>query len=74
MLIDDINGFLRGSAKFICVILLVLVAFCVGPFLAIFAVNFIAEAGGSDFYMEHEFVNYLGVFVVLCVLKAVFAR
>ena len=72
MLIDDINGILSGSAKFIGVILLVLVAFCVGPFLAIFAVNFIAEIGGSDFYIKHGFLNYLSVFVVLCVFRAMF--
>jgi len=65
MLIDDVIGFIGG-------ILLILAAFCIGPFLAIFAVNFMAEIGGSDFYIKHGFSNYFGVFVVLCVFKAVF--
>jgi len=56
MLIDDVIGFIGG-------ILLVLAAF---------AVNFMAEIGGSDFYIKHGFSNYFGVFVVLCVFKAVF--
>jgi hypothetical protein len=52
-------------AVVVAIILLVLVAACAAPALFLWAVNSMAAAGGSDFYIPHGFATYAYSWVLL---------
>jgi hypothetical protein len=74
MLKDHMSNFLKSTFAGAFVISMMVLIFCVGPFLVIVAVNFIAEIGGAEFYIEHGLLNYLIVFFVLFVFKLALGR
>ena len=74
MLKDHMSNFLKSTLAGALVISMMVLIFCVGSFLVIVAVNFIAEIGGAEFYIEHGLLNYLIVFFVLFVFKLALGR
>jgi hypothetical protein len=40
------------------IVAVIIVAFCILPFFFLWAVNSLAELGGSDFYIAHGIWNY----------------
>ena len=48
---------------------IVLIILLLSPILTIWCLNSLAEAGGSDFYIEHTVWNYWVAFVSALVLK-----
>lgn len=56
-----------GGVFLAVVVLLVLLA--VSPFLFISCINSLAEAGGSNFYIEHSFSNYVFSFVLILLVR-----
>lgn len=55
--------------KVVFIILIAIVFLAIGPFLTIWAINSLAEAGGASFYIEHNMHNYFVTFVLLAILK-----
>ena len=56
----------------LAVIVIVVVALCsIVPFILIFIMNTLASMGGSDFHIDHGFVNYLLIYVVMLCLGLV---
>ena len=48
---------------------LIIALFLIGPILIIWAINSLAEAGGSEFYIEHELWNYWVAFILLVLVR-----
>jgi hypothetical protein len=50
------------------IILLVCVIF-IAPGVCLLCVNYLAEAGGSDFHIDHTFKTYIATFGLLCLFS-----
>ena len=59
----------KKIAKFIIVCIAGILAFCIFPPIALWVINSLSAAGGSDFYIEHNLLNYTLVFIGLVGLK-----
>jgi len=57
------------SEKIILLAMLVVFLLLIGPTLMLWAVNSLAHAGGSSFYIEHNIWNYLAAFVILLLVR-----
>ncbi len=50
-------------------VIILVIILLLSPMLTIWCLNSLAEAGGSDFYIEHNLWNYWVAFVSAVVLK-----
>ena len=48
---------------------LIVLVFLIGPILILWAINSLAEAGGSKFYIDHNMWNYFVAFVLLILVR-----
>ena len=48
---------------------LVIAIICVGPMISLWVINWMAELGGSDFYIEHNLWSYCVTLVGLIIVK-----
>lgn len=49
-------------------VILIVVVICIGPALMLWAINTLAAAGGSAFYIPHGFWTYLAALVILAMV------
>jgi hypothetical protein len=64
---DDVGGILG----ILLVVVIILAAIFLMPFLVIGGTNTISEAAGSGFYIEHGILTYLAVIVVAGVIRSI---
>ena len=50
-------------------ILIVMLILCIAPMILLWAGNSLAMAGGSTFYIEHTFLNYIYTFFFIAILR-----
>ncbi len=61
-------NFIKTSFGIAGVIALVILLFCFVPMLALWALNTLAELGGSDFYIDHSLFSYFVIFIAVALL------
>lgn len=72
MLADKMNSVIKGvfgGAGLVAVGALVLALMVLAPFLAVWVVNSLAEAGGAAFRLEHTAWTYFLAFVALVLVR-----
>jgi len=62
----DLLTAVLGAGAGIAIIVLV---FLIGPILVIWTINSLAEAGGAQFYIEHNMWNYWIAFILLLLVR-----
>lgn len=61
-----------GASNTLTIVVILLAVIClllVVPFLSIWAINTLAEQGGSEFYIQHGFWSYLAVFTIMMIMR-----
>lgn len=69
---EKINDWRDMALGAIVVGVVVFLLFSVVPFLVIFSANTVAGWGGSAFNIDHGFINYLVIYIILIVTKLFF--
>jgi len=49
---------------------LIIALFLIGPILALWVINSLAESGGSSFYVEHNMRNYFTALIFLLLVRS----
>ena len=52
------------------IVILVCALLCLAPLIFLWAINTLAEAGGSSFYIPHGVFNYAVALVLICIFKS----
>lgn len=69
MLIDKLSDGIRASFTGFALVAVIVLVVCFVPAIFVWAVNGLAEAGGSSFHLEHGLFNYLLVLVFVAIVR-----
>jgi len=69
MMQEKIEAFTKSSLGVVGICVAVIAVVCLVPFVAIWAVNTLAEIGGATFYIPHGVYSYFVMFVFVAMFR-----